>query len=66
MRRTSVLQTLIPRVACGPLPNGRGTDAQDASPSDSLSGRLQYGERERPGSWSTRIFEVGDTPGGGG
>ena len=24
---------------------------------------LQYGERERPGSWSTRILEFGDTQG---
>ena len=31
------------------------------SPSRSLFGRLQYGERQRPASWSTRIFEVGDS-----
>lgn len=47
-----VRPTLTPRVVCGPLPYGRGTDAKDTFE--------QYRERERAGSWSIRLLDAGD------
>ena len=59
-----VPQALMPRVTSGSIPNPDcnrdGTDAQYASASRSLSGRNQYCERGRAGSWSSCIFEVAE------